>query len=73
MESVETSTLHLDVLRDLKREERTEFVYLLRWPAERTKTEACASFAADEEWDEIKRATRDRVVLWAGSRIGFSC
>jgi heme-degrading monooxygenase HmoA len=50
---------------EAKREERTEFVYLLRWPDERTKTDAWASFMADQEWDEIKRATRDR-----GSLVG---
>jgi heme-degrading monooxygenase HmoA len=39
---------------------RTEFVYLLRWPDEATKTGAWAAFMADQEWDDIKRATRDR-------------
>ena len=50
---------------EVKREERTEFVYLLRWPNKRTKTAARAAFMADQEWDEIKRATRDR-----GSLVG---
>jgi heme-degrading monooxygenase HmoA len=36
---------------------RTEFVYLLAWPDEETKTAAWREFAADEEWTEIKRAT----------------
>jgi hypothetical protein len=45
---------------EANREERTEFVYLLRWPDERTKTDAWASFMADQEWEEIKRVTRDR-------------
>jgi heme-degrading monooxygenase HmoA len=48
-----------------KTEERTEFVYLLRWPDERAKTDAWGSFMADQEWDEIKKATRDR-----GSLVG---
>ncbi len=36
---------------------RTEFVYLLAWPDEDTKTAAWAKFMADEEWKEIKRVT----------------
>jgi heme-degrading monooxygenase HmoA len=36
---------------------RTEFVYLLAWPDEATKTAAWAQFMADEEWKEIKRVT----------------
>jgi heme-degrading monooxygenase HmoA len=39
------------------RPERTEFVYLLAWPDEQTKTSAWARFMADEEWKEIKRVT----------------
>ena len=46
-------------------ESRTEFVYLLRWPDEQAKTEAWASFMADQEWADIKRSTRDR-----GSLVG---
>jgi heme-degrading monooxygenase HmoA len=36
---------------------RTEFVYLLAWPDEETKTAAWAKFMADEEWKGIKRTT----------------
>jgi len=36
---------------------RTEFVYLLGWPDEETKTAAWATFMADEKWKAIKRAT----------------
>ena len=36
---------------------RTEFVYLLGWPDERTKTNTWAAFMEDIEWAEIKRAT----------------
>jgi heme-degrading monooxygenase HmoA len=42
---------------EAKRPERTEFVYLLAWPDEETKTSAWARFMADEEWKEIKRVT----------------
>jgi hypothetical protein len=37
--------------------DRTEFVYLLEWPDEATKTAAWAAFMADAEWSEIKRVT----------------
>ena len=48
---------------EAKRAERTEFVYLLRWPDEETKTRAWAAFMADQEWEDIKKATRDRGAL----------
>jgi len=43
--------------------ERTEFVYLLRWPDEETKTLSWKAFMADQEWDDIKKATRERGAL----------
>jgi heme-degrading monooxygenase HmoA len=46
-------------------EARTEFVYLLLWPDEQIKTSAWAAFMADQEWEDIKKATRDR-----GSLVG---
>ncbi len=39
---------------------RTEFVYILAWPDEATKTAAWRAFMADDEWKEIKRATASR-------------
>ena len=36
---------------------RTEFVYLLAWPDEATKSATWAKFMADEEWKEVKRVT----------------
>jgi heme-degrading monooxygenase HmoA len=48
---------------EAKRPERTEFVYLLRWMDEETKTQAWAAFMADQEWDDIKKATRHRGAL----------
>ena len=58
-------------------EERTEFVYLLRWPDEPTMRDAWARFMDDEEWKGIKRVTsaqhgdlvgeiEDRVLLLTG-------
>ncbi len=37
--------------------ERTEFLYLLRWPDEATKRRQWEAFMADEEWTQIKRET----------------
>ena len=45
---------------EARTERRTEFVYLLAWKDEATKTTAWARFMADEEWKEIKRATGAR-------------
>jgi len=42
---------------EAKTEQRTEFVYLLAWPDETTKSGAWDAFMADEEWTEIKRMT----------------
>jgi heme-degrading monooxygenase HmoA len=56
---------HIVAMWEAKTDARTEFVYLLQWPDERTKTEAWASFMADEEWNDTKRTTRNR-----GSLVG---
>jgi len=45
---------------------RTEFVYLLEWPDEGTKTAASAAFMADTEWSEIKRVTHAEHGLMVG-------
>jgi heme-degrading monooxygenase HmoA len=50
---------------EAKNANQTEFVYLLRWPDEQTKSSAWEAFMADREWDEIKRATRGQ-----GSLVG---
>ena len=42
---------------EAKGAERTEFVYLLEWPDERTLKDRWSRFMADEEWAEIKRRT----------------
>jgi len=38
-----------------KRDERTEFVYILEWPDEQTMKARWAQFMADKEWSDIKR------------------
>jgi hypothetical protein len=42
---------------EARRENRTEFVYLLRWPDEAAMRSAWANFMADAEWKDIKRVT----------------
>jgi len=56
---------HIVAMWEAKSAERTEFVYLLRWPDEPTKIDAWEAFMADQEWEEIKRATRGQ-----GSFVG---
>jgi hypothetical protein len=46
--------------------DRTEFVYLLEWPDEATKTAQWAAFMADGEWTEIKRVTHAEHGLMVG-------
>jgi heme-degrading monooxygenase HmoA len=38
-------------------ENRTEFVYLLAWPDEKTMQNAWRKFRADEEWKKVKQVT----------------
>jgi len=40
--------------------DRTEFVYLLAWPDEKTMRHAWDQFRANEEWKEIKKITNAR-------------
>ena len=40
--------------------DRTEFVYLLAWPDEKTMRHAWDQFRANEEWKEIKKTTNAR-------------
>lgn len=42
---------------EAKGEKRTEFIYILEWPDEATKSAAWEAFMRDEEWAKIKRAT----------------
>ncbi len=48
---------HILALWESSHAGRTELVYLLEWPDERTKTAAWAKFMEDEEWAAIKRET----------------
>lgn len=40
-----------------KTDKRTEFVYLLEWPDEKTMNQAWQEFKANEEWKRIKKET----------------
>lgn len=42
---------------ETKLADRTEFVYLLAWPDEKTMQHAWEQFRADEEWKKIKKVT----------------
>jgi hypothetical protein len=48
---------HVVWMWEAKTERRSEFVYLLEWPDEQTRTNAWAAFMEDNEWAETKRAT----------------
>jgi hypothetical protein len=37
--------------------DRTEFIYVLRWPDQATMTSCWADFMADREWSDIKEET----------------
>jgi heme-degrading monooxygenase HmoA len=39
---------------EAKTKDRTEFVYVLRWPSEATMRESWARFMQDAEWSKIK-------------------
>jgi heme-degrading monooxygenase HmoA len=54
---MKTYGFHIVAMWETKFETRTEFVYLLEWPDEETKTAGWAAFMADTEWSEIKRVT----------------
>ena len=56
---------HIIAMWEAQTQKRTEFVFLLGWPNEQTKTDAWAAFMADQEWVEIKRITRGN-----GSLVG---
>jgi hypothetical protein len=40
-----------------KKDNRTEFVYLLEWPDKKTMTDRWEKFLHDEEWIKIKKET----------------
>ncbi|WP_119167813.1 NIPSNAP family protein [Algihabitans albus] len=45
---------------ETRKEDRTEFVYLLEWPDEAAKDAAWNAFMANQEWKDIKQETAAR-------------
>ena len=43
-----------------KKDNRTEFVYLLEWPDKETMADCWEKFLRDQEWIEIKKVTGER-------------
>src|SRR5438105_13921175 len=52
-----TYGFHIVAMWERRFADKSEFVYLLEWPDEATKTAQWAAFMADAEWTEIKRVT----------------
>jgi hypothetical protein len=44
---------------EAKKDDRTEFIYLLEWPDKETLTDRWAKFMQDQEWSQIKRETSE--------------
>jgi NIPSNAP len=43
-----------------KKDNRTEFIYLLKWPDKETMTDRWEKFLRDEEWIKIKKETAEK-------------
>lgn len=54
---MKTYGFHIVAMWEAQGADKTEFIYLLEWPDEATKTAAWSAFMQDKEWAEIKRAT----------------
>jgi len=51
---MKTHGFDIAAMWEAKTKDRTEFVYVLRWPDEATMRERWARFMQDEEWSRIK-------------------
>lgn len=47
----------IEAMWETRHGNRTEFVYLLRWPSEEVLKDRWAAFMKDEEWSRIKKET----------------
>ena len=63
---MKTYGFHIAAMWETRSNEKTQFVYLLEWPDEATKTAAWSAFMADTEWSEIKRVTHAEHGLMVG-------
>lgn len=57
---MKTYGFHIAAMWETRSADKTQFVYLLEWPDEATKTAAWSAFMSDAEWAEIKRVTSAR-------------
>ncbi len=49
---------HIVAMWETRSGERTEFAYLLQWPDRATMQDRWTKFMANQEWSDIKKATR---------------
>ena len=54
---MKTYGFHIAAMWETRTADKTQFVYLLEWPDEASKTAAWSAFMSDKEWAEIKRIT----------------
>jgi hypothetical protein len=54
---MKTYGFHIAAMWETRAADKTQFVYLLEWPDEASKTAAWSAFMSDKEWAEIKRVT----------------
>ena len=54
---MKTYGFHIVAMWETRSGDKPQFVYVLEWPDEATKTAAWAAFMQDKEWAEIKRVT----------------
>jgi heme-degrading monooxygenase HmoA len=54
---MKTYGFHIVAMWETRTGDKPQFVYVLEWPDEATKTAAWAAFMQDKEWAEIKRVT----------------
>ncbi|CAN7276442.1 NIPSNAP family protein [Bosea sp. LjRoot237] len=54
---MKTHGFDIAAMWEAKSKDRTEFVYVLRWPDEATMRESWARFMQDAEWSKIKDRT----------------
>lgn len=63
---MKTHGFDIAAMWEARGQDRTEFVYVLRWPDEATMRERWARFMQDAEWSEIK----DRSAAEHGRMVG---
>lgn len=54
---MKTYDFRIVAMWEARNDDKPQFVYVLEWPDETTKTAAWTAFMQDKEWAEIKRVT----------------